>query len=357
MKLDEQLSGSVRVEGARVVVTMAGEIDLATMPYFRALLAEATELGVGLVEVDLAGVGFLDATALTVLVMAEQRLRAAGGRLRVLAVSPRVHLLFEITGLLDVLAVEQPAPASALLPALASLAGLPHTRDVLDAALKLVVTMAQAVVRGADGVSITLPRRGRLGTVAASNDVVLEMDHDQYDTGQGPCLDAATQGVPFSIHSLADEPRWPQFVPRAQARGIKSILSTPLLEGGRALGALNVYSRSADVFAAHEKRWAEQFAEQAATVVAMAERGPASATLDGEIELALASRELVAMAQGALMHRDGLSGADAFSRLRDLSRTSSRPLREVCAELLHVDLSAVSHTEHSGGSGHGRQGR
>jgi hypothetical protein len=51
-------------------------------------------------------------------------------------------------------------------------------RQLRDAALKLVVTMTQEVVAGADGVSSTLPRNGQLQTVVASNDVVLAMDHD-----------------------------------------------------------------------------------------------------------------------------------------------------------------------------------
>ena len=121
---------------------------------------------------------------------------------------------------------------SQLVASIAGVAAIPRSRDVLDAALKLVVTMAQAVVIGADGVSITLPRNGRFGTVAASNDVVLEMDHDQYDTGEGPCLDAAIQGERFHIDALGEESRWPAFVPRARARGIESILSTPLVAGG-----------------------------------------------------------------------------------------------------------------------------
>lgn len=78
----------------------------------------------------------------------------------------------------------------------------------------------------------TLSGNGRLGTVAASNDVVLEMDHDQYDTGEGPCLD-----------------------------------STPLVAADLPIGALNVYSRTVGAFAEHEKQWADQFAAAEAVVV------------------------------------------------------------------------------------------
>ncbi len=248
--------------------------------------------------VNLAEVRFLDAGGLAVFATAAERLRASGGELAVRGATPSIYRLFEVTGLTEALHVDRPAASSALLRGLAGVAAIPRSRDVLDAALKLVVTMAQAVVQGADGVSITLPRNGRFGTVAASNDVVLEMDHDQYDTGEGPCLDAAIQGERFHIDALSDESRWPAFIPRAQARGIESILSTPLIAADRPIGALNVYSRTVGAFAVHEKEWADQFAAEAATVVATARVDESVHGLSAQIRAALHSREVIALAQG-----------------------------------------------------------
>lgn len=209
-----------------------------------------------------------------------------------------------------------------------------QTRQVLDAALVLVVTMCQAVIGHADGVSITLPRDGRHGTVAASNDVVRGMDHDQYDTGEGPCLDAARHGERFHIDALAEEPRWPDFVPRARARGIESVLSSPLLKAGAAHGALNIYARTPGAFAAHEKEWADEFALRASAVLTTASRALPSEQLGGHLEQALASRSAIARAQGWLMHRDGLDADAAWSTLTAISRRTSRPLRDVCERLL-----------------------
>ena len=90
--------------------------------------------------------------------------------------------------------------------------------DVVDAALRLVTALADATVDNADGVSVTLERHGRLMTVAASNDKVLTMDRHQYETGEGPCLDAKANGRWYYIESLDDESRWPTFVPLARGR-------------------------------------------------------------------------------------------------------------------------------------------
>jgi anti-anti-sigma factor len=190
------LAGTVQLDSG-VVVTMTGEIDIFTAPYFRTLVDEAISIGAGTVTVNLAGVTFMDARGLTVLVGAVRQLNNSGRQLIVQAPPAPIRRLFEITGLTEFLGVEVPPPTSALVQALALAAAEPLTRGLLDAALKSVVTMAQAVVGGADGASITMPRQGRLSTVAASNDVVLDMDTDQYDSGQGPCLDAASLGERF----------------------------------------------------------------------------------------------------------------------------------------------------------------
>ncbi len=236
--------------------------------------------------------------------------------------------------------MDEPGPVppaaldAALLRGLVARAGSAPTRQVLDAALVLVVALTQAVIGKADGVSITLPRDGRYGTVAASNDVVLGMDHDQYETGEGPCLDAARHGEAFHVESLADEQRWSQFVPRARARGIVSILSSPLLDGGAAHGALNIYARTAGAFADREKHVADEFAAQASTVLTVAHQALPSEHLDQDMDWALTSRAVIARAQGWLMHRDHVDADTAWSVLTATSRRTSRPLRDVCEDLL-----------------------
>jgi len=327
--------GIVRVSHGIAVVTLVGEIDLQTAPQVRALLLEAAATGARAVVVDLALVSFCDAGGLGQFVASANMLREAGSELSVRAASEALRKVFEITGLTDVLHLEPDTRVEDLLRGdLAAAATVPLTRVVLDAALKLVVVMAASVMKGADGVSITLPREGQLRTVAASNDVVLQMDHDQYSTGQGPCLDAATHGEGYSSASLKSERRWPQFVPRARARGIESIMSTPLLASDRPLGALNVYSRAADALASHEHAWAIQFAQEAATVLTAADDHVSAGSLNTEISDALYSRETIALAQGLIMARQQLEPGAAHRFLVDISRHTGRPLLGICQALV-----------------------
>jgi anti-anti-sigma factor len=323
----------MRVDGSLAALTLVGEIDVTTLPRFQALMDAVIAVKPARITVDMAGVDYVGVCAVPVLEGVAKLLGSTGGAFRLRNVPTGAYRLFAAAGLYDEIEVE-PAEDNAFIVRGIATRGVPPERQVLDAALTLVVRMAQAVVAGADGVSITLPRYGRLGTVAASNNVVLEMDHDQYATGEGPCLDAATRGERYFSDDLGDEGRWPAFVPRARARGIESILSTPLLREEAAIGALNIYSRSTGAFAAHEKEWADQFAAEAALVVSAGDVNSAGLPFDAQILQALEARESIAMATGIVMHRDRASRGDADTFLRDLSRRTSRPMREVCDALV-----------------------
>ena len=72
------------------------------------------------------------------------------------------------------------------------------------------MALARVTVGGADGVSVSLRRRGELTTVAASDETVSGMDRDQYATGEGPCVSASTEGHWFHVESVDDERRWPR---------------------------------------------------------------------------------------------------------------------------------------------------
>jgi hypothetical protein len=150
-------------------------------------------------------------------------------------------------------------------------AALPVSGAGFDAAVGFVVAVAQAVVVGADGVSVTLRRRGRLMTVAASDEEALKLDHEQNASGAGPSLDA-TVGRRVHVDSLHMETRWPAFVRTARARGVQTVLSTPLVAANRPIGALTVYSRTAGALAGVEAAWAELVAVKASTMVVAAHR-------------------------------------------------------------------------------------
>jgi anti-sigma B factor antagonist len=81
-----------------VVLTVGGELDLATVPMLQEQLDRAMP-GRAAVVIDLSGLRFIDSCGLQMLVRAEQQVSGSGGQL-VLVRGPRaVHRLFELTGL------------------------------------------------------------------------------------------------------------------------------------------------------------------------------------------------------------------------------------------------------------------
>jgi anti-sigma B factor antagonist len=81
------------------VVSLSGEIDMATSPELRGRLHALLGEGKATIVIDLDGVGFLDSTALGVLVGTMKRARAAGGDVRLVCTQPRVAKVLEITRL------------------------------------------------------------------------------------------------------------------------------------------------------------------------------------------------------------------------------------------------------------------
>jgi anti-sigma B factor antagonist len=77
--------------GGMPLVSVAGEVDLATVPRLRdALVVAAIDHPGQRVAVDLDGVTMLDSTGLGVLVGALRRITAAGGDLVIVCSTPRL---------------------------------------------------------------------------------------------------------------------------------------------------------------------------------------------------------------------------------------------------------------------------
>jgi transcriptional regulator with GAF, ATPase, and Fis domain len=204
---------------------------------------------------------------------------------------------------------------------------IPADPDVVDGALRLVVELARALVEGADGVSVSLRRHGRLSTVAASDQTVMAMDADQYATGEGPCVDASLKGRWYHAQSLDTETRWPAFTPQARGLGIKAILSTPLMAFEEPVGALNIYSHHAAAFDVKAQAAAAVFAKKASVILSDAGAGASDTQMAFRFQEALQSRRVITLATGVIMEREGVEEDEAFADLLRLSLYHGETLR------------------------------
>ena len=89
------------------VVTAEGEIDIYTAPRLRELLIDLVGQGSYQLIVDLDKVGFLDSTALGVLVGGLKRVRPHDGWLDLVCTQEQILNIFRITGLTQVFGIYQ----------------------------------------------------------------------------------------------------------------------------------------------------------------------------------------------------------------------------------------------------------
>lgn len=88
------------VHGPNLVVRVKGDLDLMTAEPFRRTLDETlARTRVRNLYINLSGVTFLDSSGLGVLLGRYKRLRAAGGRMGLVAPSPAVQQVIDLAGL------------------------------------------------------------------------------------------------------------------------------------------------------------------------------------------------------------------------------------------------------------------
>ena len=86
------------LEGGASVISVAGELDLATAPQLKWMLLDALEEGHSRLVVDLSRATFMDSTALGVLVGVDRSLDA-GGTLAIVCANASLLKIFELSGM------------------------------------------------------------------------------------------------------------------------------------------------------------------------------------------------------------------------------------------------------------------
>jgi anti-sigma B factor antagonist len=100
-----QLGFDTSTWGEVTVVALSGDLDLAAVPAFHQQIVGLVAGGARRVVLDLGALDFLDSVGLGLVVSALKRVRGSGGDLAVACAEPRILKPFELTGLLQALAV------------------------------------------------------------------------------------------------------------------------------------------------------------------------------------------------------------------------------------------------------------
>ncbi|MEO5678517.1 MAG: GAF and ANTAR domain-containing protein, partial [Acidimicrobiales bacterium] len=198
-------------------------------------------------------------------------------------------------------AVDPMADGDDLAEVFAAVARALRADSSVQGTLDRIVELAATTIEGCDHAGMTMIEAGEIRAPAATDEVPLQVDTIQYETGEGPCVDAIRKHDVFQTDDLTTETRWPRFAPRAaEETGVRSILSYRLFVEGDTMGALNLYSKATCAFDDTDRAVGSIFAAHAAVALSAARK-------QEHLERAIQTRDLIGQAKGILMAREHVS--------------------------------------------------
>lgn len=220
------------------------------------------------------------------------------------------------------------------LAALRPLAELVLGDSTFAETLDRVNDLALTVVTGADMVGITVVSEGRARTAVFSDPTAHEIDQAQYDSGEGPCLEAFETQRVTTIESTTEPGKWPEFRRVAAEHGVLSTFSVPLAVGENRLGAMNFYARRERAFDDDAVAGAYTFARQAAVVLGNAQSFYLAQDLNERLADAMEARSVIEQAKGILMGSQGCDADTAFELLVQASQRENTKLRDIAQRIV-----------------------
>lgn len=242
-----------------------------------------------------------------------------------------------------------------LSESLAALARFLVGDGTLQETLQRVSELTVEAVPPADLVGLTLLIESRQRTAVFTDAAAPAVDQAQYDSGEGPCVAAFEDQEVHSIEATSQPGAWPAFRRACEDHGIGSVLSLPLAADKRPLGAMNLYSRIERAFSEADQATAEQFAAQAAIVLANTQAYWEARDLSDRLGEMMRSRGIIEQAKGMLMAAQHCDEEEAFQVLVRASQRENVKVRDIAQRMIgHAVHGEQAHKE-SGSGGEGNQ--
>jgi hypothetical protein len=198
--------------------------------------------------------------------------------------------------------------------------------------LRRVVAVASRAVAGSEHAAISLmvgnqaPR-----TAPTTDDLPLEIDKIQYETAEGPCVQALTGSDLVLCNDLTVAPDWPAFARQAvEKTGVRSMLSYRLFLDAGNRAALNFYAMKPGAFDMSAVATGSIFAAYAS----MAQVAVLHQDLAVNLSRAVESNREIGVAMGILMANKRQTQEQAFTDLRLASQHLHRKLRDIAGDVI-----------------------
>jgi hypothetical protein len=183
--------------------------------------------------------------------------------------------------------------------------------------------------------SVTLSDQRGYRTAAWTDPLARAVDETQYESREGPCLDALDASMVYA-ESFPDA-RWPNLGVRPTASGVESVLSYRLRTRNGALdaggGSLNSYGVAPSAFDDSAQEIGLILAAHASMAARAVEERSKLERLGSDLQQALLSRDVIGQAKGILMERLKVTPEVAFDVLREASSRLNVKLRELARQV------------------------
>lgn len=227
--------------------------------------------------------------------------------------------------------------AGELATVLAGTSGLLLSADVAHTGLHLITSVAVETFPDPVGSGVTLlDPDGALVTAAATDVEVERADALQYEMGQGPCLTAWEQHRVVHVPDVTKDDQWPEWSTAIALTGVRSVLSAAIVAGARSLGAVKIYARHPAIFGAREEHLLSMYAAQGAILLQHLRTAQDARRLSDDLKQTLRSRDVVSLAKGMLMARDGVTERTAFLLLVDKAKDRGQTLGDTAEHLVRT---------------------
>jgi hypothetical protein len=228
------------------------------------------------------------------------------------------------------------APPTRLAMVFAGIAEQLYDADSFDDVLSRIAEAAVSTIAGCRMASVTLCERSGYRTAASTDPAATAVDQAQYQSREGPCLDAVEASMVYA-QSFPDE-RWPTLASRPTESGVQSALSYRLATVSSATadsggGSLNSYGVIPYAFNDTAQEIGLILAAHASVAARAVDERSTLQSLGRDPQQVLLSRDVIGQAKGILMERLKITPEDAFDLLRRSSQHLNLKLRDVARGL------------------------
>lgn len=179
------------------------------------------------------------------------------------------------------------------------------------------------------GAGVSRVANGNSQLLGSSGEHASRVEALQGNLAEGPCFEAIIRRQPVHEPDLASDramERWPSFAPAAVAQGVVAVFAFPLLTGGGAVGALDLFAAEPGPLAADQVEDSALFAQLASLALDDNLGRPAidGVSLATEAPESWAHSSVVHNASGMISEQLGIDVDEALLRIRALAFVTGR---------------------------------